>query len=231
MYIASTGTHCKRENGQDTAHVLQILLWIYSNVDSPPTPTFTQDTCTLLCLFCVGAKSSNSLLSVVFHRAILAIPRSWSLERHLQAFLFCFAILRVLQLLMSVSLLLATRNPLWQLWEMLCCLARLSSGLMGILWEKQCLAAGEQEQTQAGSADISGMEGSWLWANWTGTLLTSLWGYVQSKQSLGQTANCSSIFLPPASTGLEWKLIPLQSALLSCSLGGSNLLPLPVVPG
>lgn len=73
----------------------------------------------------------------------------------------------------------------------------------------------------AWSADTSGSEGSCLWADWAGTLLTSLWGHVQSKQSLRQTANCSSIFLPPAFTGLEWKLIPLQSALPSCSSGGT----------
>lgn len=53
-----------------------MLLWIYSSMDSPPTPTFTQDTCTLLCLLCVGSKSSISLLSIVFPRAVPAIRKT-----------------------------------------------------------------------------------------------------------------------------------------------------------
>lgn len=138
-----------RENGQDTADALQILFWIYSDMDTPPTPTFNQNTCTLLCLFCVGAKSSNTLLSVVFHRTILAMPRPWSLERHTQA--FCSALPSCPSYSSSclfVILLLATRNPHCQLWAMLCCFGKASLRAGGDLWEKQWLAAGEQKHTR-----------------------------------------------------------------------------------
>lgn len=71
------GTHCRRGRMDKTLHILlQILLWIYSNTGSPPAPTFTQDTCTLVCLFCVGVANSDPLLSVVFHRAVLATCRT-----------------------------------------------------------------------------------------------------------------------------------------------------------
>ena len=67
-------------------------------MDSPPVPTFTQDTCTLVCLFCVGAANSDPLLSVVFHRAVLATCQTLVFGRTspLWSLLFSFAIVSIL---------------------------------------------------------------------------------------------------------------------------------------
>lgn len=160
---------------------LQILLWIYSNTDSPPASTFTQDTCTLLCLFCIGAATqccvsqgcASNLPDLGLWSGLLPVVSS-----PLPSWVFNSSSCLFLSLLLAISSL----QP--QFWAMLC--------WFGMVPPRP--AAGEQDQTPGCSAGAGGTEVSSLWANRAGTLPKSLWGLVQSKESCCQTSNCSSIF-------------------------------------
>lgn len=117
--------------------------------------------------FVLALKAQTRCSELCFKVAVLAIPKTLVFGKTPPGFSVplchrvCLIALNVC--LSAFSRLLETQAAS----SGQCCagLARLPSGLVGALWEKHRLAAGEQEQTQAGSADISGTEGSRLWAN------------------------------------------------------------------